>query len=83
MALLAGTAGVNGLADELYAALNGAFPLGAQPAVDTDRQTWCNVVAAAVIAHIQANAAVTTVTSTPGATAGPTTLPGTGTGTVS
>jgi len=85
MALLAGTAGVNGLANELYGALNGAFPLGSQPAVDTDRKAWCDVLAATIIAHIQTNAVVTTtlaVTNVSGVTVGGgVSGPGTGTGT--
>lgn len=91
MALLAGSAGTNGLADEIYQALNSNFPIPGEqpPEVDADRRTFCNVIASTVIAHIQANAAVSTtvaVTSvsavTPGAgSSGP--GAGSGTGTVS
>jgi hypothetical protein len=46
-------------------------------------QNFCNALGDAIVAYIQANATVTVVTTTPGAQAGITTLPGTGTGTVS
>lgn len=91
MAMLAGSAGVNGLADEIYQALNSNFPIpSGQPAqVDADRRTFCDVIASTVIAHIQANAAVATtvaVTSVSGVTAGAASSgpgAGSGTGTVS
>lgn len=43
---------------------------------------FADAIAKAVVDEIQANAVVTVTTSTPGAQAGGTTLPGTGTGTV-
>jgi hypothetical protein len=88
MALLAGSAGVNGLADELYDALNTNFG-GVNPDIDTDRKSFCNVLAATIIDHITTNAAVATtvaVTNVSGVTAGAATSgpgAGTGSGTVS
>jgi len=88
--MLAGAAGVNGLANELYVALNVPFPIPAiegtpQSQVDADRKTWCDVVASVIIAHIQANAAVSTavsVASVSAVTVGlGTSGPGAGTGT--
>lgn len=88
MPMLAGSAGVNGLANELYIALNVQFPIPdiegvPQTQVDDERKQWCNVIASTVILHITTNATVNTITSTPGAQAGPSTLPGIGTGGVS
>lgn len=71
MPMNAGTAGIDGLANELYVALDAAF--GADPDIDNDRKTFCDVVAATVIAHITANAKVSTfvdVTSVSGVTTG-------------
>ena len=83
MAMNAGSAGVGGLADEIYQGLNAEF--GADPAVDADRQAYCNVIAAAIITHIQTNATISTtvaVTNVSGVTSGAgTSGPGAGTGT--
>ena len=56
----------------LYGAANDASKL----------KDFADAIAKAVVDEIQANAVVTVTTSTPGAQAGGTTLPGTGTGTV-
>lgn len=50
---------------------------------DAKLTKFCDAIAKAVVDEIQANAVVTVTTSTPGAQAGGSTLPGTGTGTVS
>lgn len=61
MALNAGTAGVGGLADEMYDALNGEF--GINPDSDSQRQNACNVLAQVIVDHIVANAEVSTTVS--------------------
>ncbi len=84
MALNAGSAGVSGLADAIYQALNSNFS-GVDSNIDADRRTFCNVLATAIVTHIQANAVVATtvaVASVSGVVAGGASSgPGAGTGT--
>lgn len=47
-----------------------------------NRQALFEALGNAIVNYIKANAVVTVATSTPGAMAGPTTLPGTGSGTI-
>lgn len=48
----------------------------------SELEAYLNAIADAVVTHVTGAAVVTVTTSTPGATAGPATLPGTGTGVV-
>lgn len=52
------------------------------PAADAAGLALWKVISDQIILEIQGHAVVTSTTSTPGAQAGPTTLPGTATGTV-
>ena len=77
------------LKNAIVAGLNAVFPApdGLTPeqlAVFNDaRDKFANAIAAPVVTEITGNAAVSVSTSTPNATTGIDTLPGTGTGTVS
>jgi len=84
MALNPGTAGVGGLSNEIYDALNSAFG-GVDSNVDADRKKFCDVIASTVVAHFIANGLVTVaVASVGGVTVGAgVSGPGTGSGTIS
>lgn len=68
------------LATELRAKIISKY--GGNPDDSATLNKFCEAIADAVVDHIVANALVTSVTSTPGASAGGTTLPGTATGTI-
>lgn len=55
---------------------------GGNPDDSATLDKFCQAIANSVVDHIIANAVVTSITSTPNAQSGPTTLPGTATGTI-
>lgn len=65
----------NNLGDLLLAAVTTAGVAG-------DRQAMFRAMGNTIVNYIKSNAVVTVATSTPGATAGPATLAGTGSGTI-
>jgi hypothetical protein len=69
------------LATELRAKIISKY--GGNPDDSATLDKFCQAISEAVIDHIIANAVVTSVTATPNAQSGPTTLPGTATGTIS
>lgn len=57
MGMIAGTAGVDGMADAIYDAIVAEYG-AATGALETDRVKFCNLIASAVVGYIKTNADV-------------------------